>query len=86
VYKKRHLLSHISKVMFNTNFLFLCLQAMQTMTKKSSLESYFVPGKKKLAGMSIQLKNMGIKMDKHKILKADGVVCSASYRELKILV
>jgi hypothetical protein len=48
--------------------------------------SYFVPGEEEFAVMTAQLKKMGLKEDKRKIYKANGVMRLAEYSDLEVLV
>ncbi|KAI7903809.1 uncharacterized protein BX663DRAFT_530525 [Cokeromyces recurvatus] len=84
-YMKRPSLSH-SEIVYNTNMVFPCLQAIATMMKKSEYMPYFVPGEEELVAMTVQLKEMGYKEDKRKIYRADGVLRLAKFSDLEVLV
>ncbi|KAG1167140.1 hypothetical protein G6F46_007308 [Rhizopus delemar] len=85
VYIKRPSLSH-SKVVFNTNMIFPAFQAMMTLMKKNGYEPYFIPGEEELVAMTVQLKRMGIMVNKRQIYRADGVVRLAAIKDLEVVV
>ncbi|KAI9022747.1 hypothetical protein CLU79DRAFT_702011 [Phycomyces nitens] len=60
--------------------------SMLGMMKGNIYKPYFIPGEDELAAMTVQLSKMGLKEDKRKIYKADGVVRLAELEDLEVLV
>ncbi|KAI8368399.1 hypothetical protein EDC96DRAFT_574255 [Choanephora cucurbitarum] len=71
MYKKTPSITR-SEVVYNTNLLFPCFEAMVTLIENHAFVPYFVPGEDALEAMSKQLKAMGAKADNRRIYKADG--------------
>ncbi|KAG1047906.1 hypothetical protein G6F43_009672 [Rhizopus delemar] len=54
--------------------------------KKNDYEPYFVPGEEELVAMTVQLKRMGVMVNKRQIYRADGVVRLAAIKDLEVVV
>ncbi|KAL9555865.1 hypothetical protein MBANPS3_002147 [Mucor bainieri] len=71
-FRKRSSLSH-SEVVYNSNVIFPCMEAMMRMMKDNCHAPYFVPGEEELVAMTkVVSESAGKKLDKSKIYKADG--------------
>ncbi|KAI9325703.1 hypothetical protein BD770DRAFT_334837, partial [Pilaira anomala] len=75
-----------TEAVYNINLIFPCFEGMLETMTVTKHAPYFTPSEDELSAMTIQLKAMGIKADKRKIYKADGVIHLAGNKDLEVLV